>query len=183
MAKYEYDFKRRVVEAHLSGEGGKKSIAEKFGIPSPSTVLKWVKVYKGFGEDGLKRKRTQRTYTTNFKMDVLSYYHTSGKSYIDVAVEYGIPSPEAILQWKQSFNDKGIDGLTPKSKGRPSLSGKTKKQTVKKELAREQELERELELVRAELAFVKKLRAFGMPIPPTRSDTLESSTSSEKSSN
>ena len=35
----------------------------------------------------------------------------------------------------------------------------------KKKLTREQELEHENELLRAELAFIKKLRALGMDVP------------------
>lgn len=35
-------------------------------------------------------------------------------------------------------------------------------------MTREQELERENELLRAKLAFIKKLRALGMNIPPDR---------------
>ena len=48
---------------------------------------------------------------------------------------------------------------------------------------REQELERENELLRAELVFIKKLRTLGMTIPNRfKNETHESSTNSEKSS-
>ncbi len=50
-------------------------------------------------------------------------------------------------------------------------------------MTREQELERENELLRAELAFVKKRRALGMNIPDRlKNEMPESSTRSEKSS-
>ena len=39
------------------------------------------------------------------------------------------------------------------------------KSVKKKKLTREQELEHENELLRAELAFIKKLRALGMDVP------------------
>ena len=64
----------------------------------------------------------------------------------------------------QEFNEQGVEGLKPKPKGRPSMSNKpnTNKQTksVEKRLTREAELERENELLRLEIAYLKKLRAF-----------------------
>ncbi|MGX7203923.1 hypothetical protein [Enterococcus pingfangensis] len=63
------------------------------------------------------------------------------------------------------------------------MTKKKKKQAPKKSLTREQELERENELLRVELAFVKKLRALGMPIPDRlKNETHESSMNSEKNS-
>lgn len=63
------------------------------------------------------------------------------------------------------------------------MTKKKKKIGSKRPLTREQELERENELLRAELAFVKKLRALGMNIPDRlKSETPESSTHSERNS-
>ena len=59
------------------------------------------------------------------------------------------------------FLNKGREALSRKS-GRPSM-GKNKS-VKKKKLTREQELEYENELLRAELTFLKKLRALGMDI-------------------
>lgn len=49
-----------------------------------------------------------------------------------------------------------------KMKAKPPMN---KKIIKKKNLTREQELERENELLKAELAFLKKLRASGMSVP------------------
>jgi transposase len=60
------------------------------------------------------------------------------------------------------FNEQGVEGLKPKTKGQPSMSKKSNKQTKKEEkkLTREAELERENELLRLENTYLKKLRAF-----------------------
>ena len=67
-----------------------------------------------------------------------------------------------IEAWKLKFLSGGSKALSRKS-GRPSM-GKNKN-VKKKKLTREQELEYENELLRAELAFIKKLRALGMDVP------------------
>ena len=37
MAKYSYEFKKQVVEAYLSGEGGYEYLAKRYGVPARST--------------------------------------------------------------------------------------------------------------------------------------------------
>jgi transposase InsO family protein len=46
MSKYDEGFKQRVVDAYLSGEGGYKSLAKKFGVRSKTNIRKWVKEFK-----------------------------------------------------------------------------------------------------------------------------------------
>lgn len=52
-----------------------------------------------------------------------------------------------------------MEGLQKKPKGRPPMARK-KKQKPKKEMSREKQLEREIELLRLENAYLKKLKAF-----------------------
>ncbi len=42
---YTKEFKRKVVEAYLAGEGSLRDIAVKYKIPACGTVLVWVKLY------------------------------------------------------------------------------------------------------------------------------------------
>ncbi|MFC3632464.1 IS3 family transposase [Enterococcus rivorum] len=179
MAKYDYDLKKLVVEAYQQGKGGYGTLARQYGIPADSTVHKWVKIVEKLGFDALHRRKNNQTYSFQFKQDVIHYYLTSGDSYLAVALKYGLSSGALLQHWHQLFLHEGIEGLLPKMKGRPSMT--KKKQTPKKWATREQELERENELLRAELAFIKKLRALGMTIPDRlKSETHESSTNSEK---
>lgn len=98
-------------------------------------------------------------------------------------MKYGLPNDTLVLAWHQKFLEAGIEGLSPKQKGRPSMSKKKKPVQVKKTRTREQELEHENELLRAELAFIKKLRALGMNTPERlKNETPESSTNSERNS-
>lgn len=55
MAKYSYEFKKKVVMSYLKGEGGYGYIAKMYGIPAQKRVKEWVHNYNAFGDKGLKR--------------------------------------------------------------------------------------------------------------------------------
>ena len=165
MAKYDLAFKRAVVRAYLAGEGGYRALAKKFGISAKSMVERWVKSYKEFGESSLERKVSYKTYPVQFKLDALHYKLRTGESYQNVALKFGIHEPSIIANWMRVWQSEGMVGLS-KAKGRPAMSKKQNKQGKKdKKLTKEQGLERENELLRAENAYLKKLRASGINIP------------------
>lgn len=56
---YTKEFKRKVVEAYLAGDGSLRDIAVKYKIPACGTVLVWVKLYSDYIE--LKDKRGIRS--------------------------------------------------------------------------------------------------------------------------
>lgn len=162
MSKYDFAFKLTVVTAYLAGEGGYKSLANQFSIANKSTVRKWVKVYEAMGESGLKLRRSHKTYSVQFKLDVLQYKLRTEKSYQDVALKFDIHEPSVIANWMRNWSKEGIGGLS-KPKGRPPMT--KKKKNNDNTLTREQQLKREIELLRAENAYLKKLRASGINIP------------------
>ena len=52
MAKYSYEFKKKVVQEYLDGKGGYAYIAKKNGIPAESLLRRCVNAYKKFGDEG-----------------------------------------------------------------------------------------------------------------------------------
>ncbi|SDW90329.1 helix-turn-helix domain-containing protein, partial [Listeria ivanovii] len=96
MAKYDDGFKRKVVEAYQNSEGGYGTLAQRFGISHFSLVRKWVKIVEKRGFEALQRRRTKQHYTSQFKQNVLHYYLNSGDSYLDVALQYGLPSGDLL---------------------------------------------------------------------------------------
>src|SRR5699024_6926394 len=130
--KYSYEFKLMIVKEYLENSLGYGLLAKKHGIPSQSPIERWVRAYKEFGEDGLRRKHSKQVYPVQFKLDVLNFMKQTGASYQDTA------------------------------KGRPPMSKNHKPKPSKQEteLSREELLERENELLRLENAYLKKLKAF-----------------------
>ncbi len=91
MVKYDYAFKKKVVEAYQNGAGGYRTLANQFYIASLSTV-----------RNGLKQSRN---------LDL-----TSGDSYLTVALKYGLPNDTLVLAWHQKFLATGIEGLSSKQR-------------------------------------------------------------------
>jgi len=166
MAKYSEQFKLMVVREYQEGKLGYELLAKKHDVKSHNQIKKWVKSFEKFGMDGLSRKRHNKVYSVQYKMDVLDYMKNTGASVLDTALQFGIPSPPLITAWKKTFLEGGIEALG-KQKGRPPMSDNAKKRktrntTEEKELTYEQKLERENELLRLEVEYLKKLRAFQM---------------------
>jgi transposase len=57
MAKYSFEFKKKVVQAYLNGKGGYLYLSKIYGIPSDTTIKVWLDNYKKFGDEGLMRSR------------------------------------------------------------------------------------------------------------------------------
>ena len=91
----------------------------------------------------------------------------TGASQTETALHFGLTNPPIISSWKKKFLGGGVEALD-NPKGRPAMSDKAKsvknsKQPVQQDkMTREQKLERENELLRLEVAYLKKLKAFQM---------------------
>ncbi|MEY2197001.1 transposase, partial [Neobacillus sp. BF23-41] len=89
----------------------------------------------------------------------------TGSSETETALVFGLTNAPLIASWKKAFHEGSVEGLN-RPKGRPSMSDKAKnrknKHTEEKEMTYEQKLERENELLRLEVEYLKKLRAFQM---------------------
>ncbi|MBD7986407.1 transposase [Sporosarcina sp. Sa2YVA2] len=167
MVKYTDDFKVLVVREYLSGTIGYNRLAKKHGIKSKKQIIDWVNAYKLFGVEGLFRKTKHTNYPVQFKLDVLSFMKRTGASQTVTALHFKLTNPSMIRDWEKKFLEGGVEALdTPK--GRLAMSNKaknvekTQKSSHQDELTREQKLERENELLRLEVAYLKKLRAFQM---------------------
>lgn len=162
MAKYSEAFKIKLVTEYLYGNLGYRSLTKKYNMPSTSPLENWVRSYKAQGMEGLKRRKTKEEYSVQFKLDAVQFMLETGASYLETAVQFHLNNHSLIVRWLKAFREQGIEGLKPKSKGRPSMSKKPNKPKKKEEtkLTREEELERENELLRLEVAYLKKLKAF-----------------------
>ncbi|MGB2993671.1 MAG: helix-turn-helix domain-containing protein [Paenisporosarcina sp.] len=162
MAKYSDEFKLKVVRAYLEGSLGYTSLAKAFNISTESLLKRWVRAYKEFGEAGLRRISVKYVYSVKFKLDVLSFMKQTGASYQDTAIQFNMNNPTLIANWNSKFLKEGIEGLIEKVKGRPPMSKNPKIKAIKQESteSREEQLEREIELLRLEVAYLKKLKAF-----------------------
>lgn len=156
MAKYDAQFKLKLVQEYLKGHSGYHGIAIKYGVAFKAVRL-WVKLYQQHGQEGLTPKYAN--YSAQFKRQVLQHMHSEQLSCIQVATLFNIRNPYSIRVWQNLFEAGGEQALAPRPKGRAAAMRKVTKPddraTSEKTL---QELQRENEYLRAEVAYLKKLR-------------------------
>ncbi|WKA60224.1 transposase [Planococcus shenhongbingii] len=160
MMKYSEEFKLKLVNEYLAGPLGYPRLARKYGLSSHGQIARWVRAFQAFGKEGLRNRQKNRVYSVQFKLDVLHFMKQTGASYQDAAIEFKMHNPTLIVKWKQTFLAEGAGGL--RKKGRPPMAKNSKKKPAKPAgtMSREEQLERENELLRLEVAYLKKLNAF-----------------------
>ena len=192
MAKYSYEFKKKVVQEYLHGGGGYKYLAKKYNISTYSLVETWVATYKEFGEEGLLRSRRNNNYSFQMKLSMVELYLLSEISYQELAISQGISNPALISKWVNDFRIAGPDALRPKKKGRrktldtsevKKISKATEEKPVDTSAEHVKELEDELLKLRIENAYLKELRRLRLEEEALLKKQRESSTVSEDSLN
>jgi transposase len=101
--------------------------------------------------------RDRKQYDFDTKLQVV-LRHTKGESGRALAKEFDLPSPSTVTTWTNKYRRDGPDALRPKRRGRPPAT--------RKDAVPETEIEalrRENERLRAEVAYLGKLRASRSP--------------------
>ncbi|OOS26083.1 helix-turn-helix domain-containing protein [Moraxella pluranimalium] len=164
MTKYTIDFKLEVIDHYHNGLSCNQ-IANLFGIES-SIVKNWVRLYQTHGIDGIRIRKSKTSYSPEFKHTAVLQL-LAGKSIRTLAIELNISNPSVLFQWLKAYHTHGIMGLTPKPKGRKSMTTSTNKsdKAAKKAKANQTstnehaELLRRIQYLEAENAYLKKLDA------------------------
>lgn len=192
MAKYSYEFKKKVVEDYINNKGGYIYLANKYQLPGYRIVQQWVANYKAFGDKSLRRSRKQNKYSFEKKLSIVECYLSNEISYQELAIQEGITNPAIIATWVSRFRAAGPDALRPHKKGRKKALDKPKiaKQAESSEeitadtsAEHVKELEDELLKLRIENAFLKELRRLRLEDEAKMRERRESSTVSEDRSN
>ena len=168
MSKYSARLKSRVVQDYLSSErGGYGEVGRQHGV-GQGTVRKWVAAWRAHGEAAFKKKYS--FYDGPFKLKVLQFMHTKALSCRETAAIFDIRNPGAINVWKRRYDSGGMQALEPRPRGRsvnqpkpsaPSVSSKPDEARTKEELLKE------LNYLRMENAYLKKLDALIRSESPT----------------
>lgn len=107
--------------------------------------------FKLHGRLCLVENPTKQHYSFEVKKQVVDRFN-AGQSKMDLAREFGLSSEQLVSSWVRAWRVGGDEALRPKPKGRPKGSASSKP------LTEEDRLRREVEKLRAENAYLKKLR-------------------------
>ena len=101
-------------------------------------------------------KTTKQVYPFELKLALVERY-IAGETAQDLAAEAGLSSSGLLKNWAAAYRRDGVDALRPKPRGGPGTPGALPAE-AEAELER---LTRENELLRAQVAYLGKLRALG----------------------
>ena len=188
MAKYSYEFKRKIVMEYLNRQDGCRYLGKKYGVPH-SVISRWIQNYKNYGEESLLRSRQQQSYPFEFKLHVVELYLTSELSYQQLALQVGMTDPARITRWVLDYRAAGPEALRPKKKGRKRTMDKEKiiREIEEGDSDEQKDLLKRLQeenlRLRIENAFLKESRRLRLEEEALLNEPRESSTASEQNSN
>ena len=161
MTKYDEQFKLSVVQSYEQGTDGLMSVAHHYGLDH-AMVRRWVQAYQHHGLQGLRKKFSH--YSTEFKLSVLRRIQQEGLSATQAIALFDIRGGAGVItDWQRRYHEQGLAGLQPKPRGGPkkmSVPESPKPTNSIPDDARSREdLVEEVQYLRAEVAYLKKLRA------------------------
>ena len=102
----------------------------------------------------MPKGRQNKRYTPEFKIMVVETMHKEGLSQREVTRQFEINSHDAVAKWERIYLEEGKEGFYVERRGRKSTGRPAK---LKKEV--EEDLIAEVQRLRAENAYLKKLNA------------------------
>ena len=151
--KHSLSEKLKAVELYDSGYGS-TTISKRLMIPR-CMINRWIRVYLVNGVSGLDNRK-QSQLSSELKQHVVKDVLEKSLSFESVALKYHI-SISAVYSWTQQVKKQGYEILSQIKRGRPANDmGRHKQKQPETEL---EKLQEELRYLRAENAYLKKLRA------------------------
>ena len=155
--KYSDEFKLALVQEYLDGKnGGFATLANKYGV-NRAHLRRWVQAYKANGIDGLTK--VIRTYDGATKIHIVEYMHQNSLSLQQTAALFGVQSPPTVAKWERIYYEEGKEALLEERRGRKHMSIQKPKETKKKNINENEDLLAELQRLRMENEYLKKLNA------------------------
>ena len=112
-SKFSKEQKIEICRRYLDGSESISSLAEEINV-SKTTIERWIRIFKAYGDSAFDEKPANESYTKEFKRKVVEAYLAGEGSLRDIAVKYKIPACGTVLAWVKLYNDH-IDFLTSRN--------------------------------------------------------------------
>ncbi len=108
----------------------------------------------------MPKGKPNKRYTGEFKQKVVETMHEEKLSYREAARQFEINDDKRVAAWERIYLEEGPEGLYIERRGRASaVSGTKKGRPPKLDKKIEEDLIAEVQRLRAENAYLKKLNA------------------------
>lgn len=159
MGKYSVQFKITAIKAYITGDDGFRKIANRYSIDC-SLLRRWVAAFQARGSASLRVNR--HPYSAAFKLSVVECMRKERLSCREVAARFGLGQSSQVGIWERQYYSGGL--VDPSVSERKKTDPMPKKSPVQHpsqpadddSKSREQ-LKAELEFLRMENAYLKKL--------------------------
>jgi transposase len=152
MAKYTSELKLKIVKYVLEEFHSSNEASKEFNI-EVSIIKIWVRKYNKHGEKGLLKNNI--VYDGEFKKNVIEYMHSNHLSLTETAIHFNLAGVSVVTKWEHIYYEEGPQALYEERRGRsknmiskPKLSEETEKDLIE-----------EVQQLRMEVAYLKKLNA------------------------
>ncbi|MET3419974.1 transposase [Variovorax paradoxus] len=162
MTRYTEKQKLAAVTAYRKAAGGLRATASAHDVGVDSLRV-WIAAYEANGKAGLVAKR-HVIYDLDFKLEVLCRMQDEGLSCRQVAALFNIRRLDLVAEWNRLYAAHGAAALQPGWKweqtrmSKPS-SKRNDREAVTNDQRSREELLRDLQQLRAENAYLKKVQA------------------------
>jgi len=155
--KYSNEFKLALVQEYLAGNNGGYTILARKHSVDRDHLREWVDAYKANGIEGLTK--VTRSYDGKTKIHIVEYMHNNSLSIRQTAALFGVSSHPTVAKWEKIYYEEGKEALLEERRGRKRMSTKHSKETNKKNINENEDLLAELQRLRMENEYLKKLNA------------------------
>ncbi|WP_154582174.1 IS3-like element IS1661 family transposase [Yersinia pestis] len=152
--KHPFSTRLAAVQHYLSGKATLRETARQFSV-GKSPLTRWIRAFRRQGEAGLEH-HLSRTYTPEFRLCGVRYMMANRCSAADASAHFNIPNETIIQNWMKRYREGGKEALNPSKTGPTMPKDKYEHDSKPFSEMTHAELEKELEYLRAENAYLKK---------------------------
>ena len=103
MYKYDFTFKKKIVEIHKRTGKGCCVLSREYGIAT-STLKFWFRLYELYGDEGLSDKRKHEQWDKETKLGIIQEYLSGGIDKKELCKKYGIYDSSLFNKWLRVYN-------------------------------------------------------------------------------
>lgn len=108
-AKYSKELKIEIIKRYLNGESA-LSLANEYNMPKEmsANIRQWAHRYEALGERGFEFNNKNKSYSKEFKEQVIKEYLSGKETSYSLANKYNISTAEIVRKWVLKYNE-GIE--------------------------------------------------------------------------